>query len=68
MGFNMPQKIGDSYWLAQKTRAMKLIESECCEWFAIYGRPELIFFNYYRHWSSLVLQNSNRTASFMHSR
>ena len=26
------------------------------------------FFNCYRHWSSLVLQNENVTASFMHSK
>ena len=25
-------------------------------------------FNFYRHWSSLILRNGNDTASFMHSR
>ena len=48
---------------------MKIIESEFCGRFYIYGRPELVlFFNFYFHWSLLFLRNCNGTASFLHNR
>ena len=47
---------------------MRLIESECCGPFAIYGRLEPVFLNCYRRHSSLVLHNGDGTTNIIHIR
>ena len=58
------------FWLyTQITCSTRLIESGCFGRSGNYGCSELFFvFNYYRHWSSLILLNRNGTASILHSR
>ena len=64
----LPRKIGDVSWYMQIMRSTKIIKSECCRRFAIYGHPELIFLYSYCHWSFIVLHNGNGKVSFPHSR
>ena len=40
----LPRKVGAFYLLMQRTFLMRLIESECCGRFVIYGRLEVILF------------------------
>ena len=64
-----PHKIRVSYLSTQKTHPTKPIALECCGQLAIYGCPELVLcFNYYYHFSSLVLWNGSGTTSFLHGR
>ena len=48
-----------------KTHLTIWIKLECCGKYVIYGYPQDCFvFNWYYHWTSLILQNGNGTAFF----
>ena len=51
-----------------KTLSVVSIALEWIGLFAIDGLPEHYYYYCYRHWSSLVLQNRNGTAGFIHIR
>ena len=52
----------------QKTLSMVSIALEWIGQFSINGLPELYYYYCYPHWPSLVLQNRNGTAGFIHIR
>ena len=52
----------------QKTLSVVSIALEWIGQFAINGLPEHYYYYCYPHWSSLVLQNRNGTAGFIHIR
>ena len=65
----LPRKIGDFYSWMQKN-AFNEINRIGMIWTVHHLWPsrDRFVFNFYRNWSSIVLQNGNGTAIFLHSR